>query len=277
MPQVIREMKCSEIQSNVSLYTDGVLDSSGSKIVEDHLAVCPLCRECADDVRLLRSDLRRFGRPNLPLGVTNRLKLAVRDEIALARPVFLPGASGEWIRLRLIPLGVGIAASLVVGISFLTMMFAGARTAGEIISSDRGRDTRIMIAPGRGPLSKDDYNDISATEYARNRVAVAAESPSINPQGALIALTRSLLKGKMGDDEVVVVANVFSNGLAQITEVVEPSRNGRAVGELEKALDGDLQNAPFVPSVLDNRSENVRVVLKFRTVDVNTQAPRKKR
>jgi hypothetical protein len=82
------------------------------------------------------------------------------------------------------------------------------------------------------------------------------------------------MRGDMKDDEVVVVADVFSNGLAQITEVVEPSRDRRAVGELEKALESDPAYAPFVPTTLEKRPESVRVVLKFQNVNVSTSIKR---
>lgn len=73
----------------------------------------------------------------------------------------------------------------------------------------------------------------------------------------------------MNDDEVVVVADVFSNGLAQIAEVVEPTNNWNTVNELEKALDSDPDYAPFVPSQSDRRSDTVRVIFKIQRVDVN--------
>jgi hypothetical protein len=74
----------------------------------------------------------------------------------------------------------------------------------------------------------------------------------------------------MKDDEVVVVAEVFGNGLAKIDEVVEPSRNRRAVTELEKALDSDPSFAPFVPAEVDKRPESVKVIFKIQSVNVNT-------
>ena len=75
----------------------------------------------------------------------------------------------------------------------------------------------------------------------------------------------------MRDDEVTVVADVFGNGLAQIAEVVEPSRDERAVEELERALQSDPSYAPFVPANMDQRSsETIRVVLKIQSVNVDT-------
>ncbi len=64
---------------------------------------------------------------------------------------------------------------------------------------------------------------IPAREYALARLTVAAESPSVNPHGTLVELTKALVNGDLRDDEVVVVADVYENGSAHIAEVVEPS------------------------------------------------------
>jgi hypothetical protein len=75
----------------------------------------------------------------------------------------------------------------------------------------------------------------------------------------------------MRDDEVVVVADVFGNGLAQIAEVVEPSHDQRAVEQLQQALQSDPAFAPFVPATLDQRSNSIRVILKIQNVNVSTR------
>jgi hypothetical protein len=73
----------------------------------------------------------------------------------------------------------------------------------------------------------------------------------------------------------VVVADVYSDGLAQIAEVVQPPRDKRVVGELEKALDSSNTNrTAFVPASMEERPESVRVVLKIRSVDVYARAKR---
>ncbi len=113
--------------------------------------------------------------------------------------------------------------------------------------------------------------EFGAADFDAPRPAISGESPSVNPKGALIALTRSFVRGKMKDDEVVVIAEVFGDGLARIDEVVEPSRDRRAVRELEKALKSDPNYAPpFVPANLDQRSDTVRVVFKIQSVNINT-------
>jgi hypothetical protein len=154
-------------------------------------------------------------------------------------------------------------------------MFSGTLRNGPFTGPANSGDPTVLLASNKHTFD-DDLSPISQYDYAQERLAFSSESPSINPQGALIALTRSLVRGHMKDDEVVVVADVFGNGLAQIAEVVEPSRDRRAVGELEKALDSDPSYAPFVPASLENRPDNVRVVLKFQSVNVSTRDSRDK-
>ena len=84
-------------------------------------------------------------------------------------------------------------------------------------------------------------------------------------------MANTLVRGQMKDEEVVVIADVFSDGVAQIAQVVESSRNRKAVDELKRAFDEDAQlSSPFVPAKLENRPESVRVVLRFQSVNVST-------
>ncbi len=70
------------------------------------------------------------------------------------------------------------------------------------------------------------------------------------------------------DDEVVIVADVFGNGLASIAEVVDPPQTALAMRQLEKAFATDPASAPFMPSKMDKNVEKVRVVLRIQRVDV---------
>ncbi len=100
-----------------------------------------------------------------------------------------------------------------------------------------------MLTNSNSQFPANDF-ELSAADFAAARISVSGNSPSVNPQGALIALTKSIMRGKMKDDEVVVVADVFGSGLAQIAEVVEPSKDINAVRELEKALKNNPDYAP---------------------------------
>ena len=90
-------------------------------------------------------------------------------------------------------------------------------------------------------------------------------------------MTKSLIRGGMKDEEVVVVADVFGNGLARISEIVESPSDGRSLGELEKAFESSPNSTPFVPAVMENRPDNMRIVLKFQSVNVSTGSKPAKR
>jgi hypothetical protein len=245
-------MRCEEIEDLIAIEADGSLADGESTALNEHLSTCPLCRQERDDFRGLTRDLRMLSRPQMTAASLSYLRSAVAERV---------GGSGFWIfedrrpwlQAWLMPSSVGTFASVIFGIGFLWL---------------------LSISPVRVPQTFAEnvsYRDPLQLAYVEKRVDVSSESPSINPQGALVALTSSLVRGEMSDDEVVVVAEVFGNGLAKIDEVVEPSKNRRAVGELEKALESDPSFAPFVPADIDNRPDSVRVVLKIQNVNVSTR------
>jgi hypothetical protein len=270
-------MKCSDLQDNLSLYVDGDLSEDESAAFDEHLPACPLCREKADQLRSLRTDLRQFSRPVIPQTIANRVRLSVREENRRKLLVPFLSANLEWIQMRLLPLSAGIMGSLVIGFSFLALLLSGSLAISDYSARSGRSDSRIMLSPDGGSQQDPNSADISPAEYARNRMAVAGESPSINPRGTLASISKSLSRSGIRNDGMVVVADVFSNGLARIAEVVEPSKNVGAVEVLEQAFDTNSPNAPFVPASMDQRSGNVRVVLRFQSVEVNSRTPSKRK
>lgn len=271
-------MKCSDLNENLSLYLDAYPGDELSAAIDDHLAQCPLCRQRLTELSRVRTDLRRLPRSPMPEALNARLKRSVAVETSRSRRSGLsvsPDLS-DWFAMRVMPYGIGVFASLAIGVTFLTMMFSG-RFYSDAHSVAASGESSVMLASNSDPYGNIGTERISPSDYARTRLAFANESPSVNPQGALIALTRSFIRGGPNDDEVVVVADVFGNGLAHIAEVVEPSRDRRAVDELEKALGSDPAYAPFVPADMDKRVESVRVVLKFQSVNVPTGLKTNKR
>jgi len=276
-------MKCKDIQYDLALYSEDVLSPELASAIESHFESCPICRAKNACNREIRNDLRFARRPQMPDVLARSLRTAVSNEIRTGRRSVSWASTeiGEWFQMRLMPYAVGVLASISVGLSVLTIMFSNTRTAGDEMAGPRpaSSDTSILLAGNRGPFASNTGDQvIYPADYARTRTAVSGESPSLNPQGALVAMTGSFVKKNMSGDGVVVVADVFSNGLAQIKEVIDPSRDRKAISDLEKALDADLGNAPFLPASLDNRSDSVRVVLRFQSVDVSTkELPRNRR
>jgi len=277
-------MKCENLQFNLSVYLDDCLIGQERAIVDEHLARCPLCRQKLADFQVLRNTLRVLPRPELP----GDWLVAMRNRVAQAAESNQPKFSllhtetfREWVQKRLVPYGVGTAASLLFGLTLLWSLLSAAYIPVknmELAKIESPAKPTVLLSNSNssGFASENDY-ELNAAEYANARLMVSNGSPSLNPQGALVALTRSIVRGNMKDDEVVIVADVFGDGLARIAEVVEPSSDLQAVSELEKALKDDPNYAPFVPASFDGRSETVRVIFKINRVDIKTNTKPKSR
>src|SRR5260370_6369409 len=120
-------MKCSDLQSNLTLYADGFLGLAENTALNEHLDICPLCRQKYADYREMRAALRQMRRPEISASLRNTIKASVRTELRGEKHLWLPVSSGirEWLRMRVMPYGIGVFASVVVAFVFLTMMFSG--------------------------------------------------------------------------------------------------------------------------------------------------------
>ena len=273
-------MFCENLQFKLPIYLDDILSEAERAGVEKHLAQCPVCRQKLTDFRTRRNDLRVLPRPVLSKERLTAMRNRVAQETAV-KPGMLAALFSEerreWLQMRLMPYTVGTAASLFLTTTLLWSLLAAAHIPEKTIELARNetplKSTVLLANPLSNNYSDNYGNDfeLNPASFAATRHSVSGSSPSLNPQGALVALTKSIVRGKMKDDEVVVVADVFGDGLAQITEIVEPSSDVRAVRELEKALKNDSRSAaPFVTANLDGRSDTVRVIFKINRVDIQT-------
>ena len=269
-------MKCENLKFNLSLYIDNILNDEERAVVDAHLAQCPLCRQKLDDFAALRQNLRRISQaPAMPKDLLASVKSAMRTELAPAAPpkkTYFSKGFREFLQMRVMPLTVGTAASLLFGFSLLWILLSSANR--QTPNDTYLATTQVpVIVPGRARPE----GEITAADIVAQRGLVSSESPSINPQGALLAITQSLVNRSVKEDEVVVVADISKDGLAEIEEVVEPLDDQNTVYELEKAMQRNSSDAPFVPAFLDRRADSVRVVLKIQRVDVKTSLPKAKR
>ncbi len=269
-------MNCENLQFDLSIYSDDILSEKERAGVEQHLAQCPLCRQKRDDYLALKQSLRSLDRPVISAQLLNRVRTSVAAEVQTndTTPiVILSDGVQNWFKMRFMPYSIGTAASLIVGISLLWAILAGdfSRNVDQIASYQNNTNQSILLANAG---AKD--GTFLADGLPPSSLPISDATPSLNPSGALVAVSNSLMRGKMKDEEVVVVADVFSNGLAQIAEVVQPTNNWKTVDELEKALDSDPDFAPFVPSKGDQRRDTVRVIFKIQRVDIDARIPKKK-
>lgn len=280
-----KEMKCEDLQLNLSTYLDDILTAEERSIVDEHLARCPLCRQKLADFQVLRNSLRSLPRPALSKDLLAAMRNGIAQEVKTSgrKPWFATTDDFvEWLQMRVMPYSVGTAASLIFGLLLLWSLLSAASIPNENTALAKLESpTKSTVLPAnsswRSGVVSENAFDLNAADYAAARLTVSGGSPSLNPQGALVALTKSIVRGNMKDDELVIVADVFGDGLAQIAEVVEPSSDVQAVSELEKALKNDPNYAPFVPASFDGRSETVRVIFKINRVDIKTNTKSKSR
>lgn len=270
-------MKCQDIQSDLPLFGDDLLTNEESAKVELHLTSCPLCRARLSEFKDLKNGLLKFSRPEISVSLQESIKTQVRLQLsasvssAFEKPMF---ARERWIDRWLMPYAVGTVSATLLFLSLMWAVFATGTVKMEL-AANTARPQNDNSNKMDRLLQSTDYPagiDLSPLDYAHSRASVAYESPSINPHGALAALTRSVVRGEMKDEEVVIVAEVFGNGLARIAEIVERPKDDKVLIDLQKALQSDPDFAPFVPAKMDNRSDNIHVIIKLHNVNVKASA-----
>lgn len=265
-------MKCRDLQFIIPLYSDNVLSAEELSLAEQHLDSCPVCRQKVIDLQEVRNGLRSISKPKFSLAATNELKRKVAEQLeaSTGRQMFHNvGDRRRWVDVWLMPFAVGSLSTLLVGFTLLWVIVSNEIEPSfgrESVSASTSNTTMLYPLPSTLDLE----TELTPMEYANSRSAWSHESPSINPKGSLVALTQNLLSEVKENEELTVVADVYGNGSASITEVVEASSDRRAVGELERALGSDSATAAFVPASFDQRIEPMRVVLKIQSVSINT-------
>lgn len=266
-------MKCKDLRTELALYADGRLSDELSAAVRDHLPVCPMCRERLSQMSRLKAELREMTRPVLKASELASLRAAVSAAARTAQaPQFVSleeqRPSGSLISRWFMPVLTGAAASVLLTGSLLVATIGSDFQNGIVEAAAAARRSGSSSVPATGEPFV--VSDQTPADYAASRMLVSAESPSINPAGSLAALSLPQTPGHPHEnDELVIVADVFGNGLAHIAQVIEPSRSSRSIAELRKALESDPSSAPFVPAKLDGRSEKMRVVLRIQSVNVD--------
>lgn len=250
-------MRCSDIFETLPLYADGVLNEAERTVIDSHLPSCPVCREELAEYRDLRLKLANLGSSATPAYLRARLRsITTVDQVS--RPFEYDGprrSARDRVVHWLMPMGAGAFGSVLFAFLFLSL---------------------ILVKPGDGILTNVARKQATAEDRLQAdhddsdflRIEIPEHSPEVNPAGALVALTKSIVRGNIKDEEVVVVADVFGDGLANIAEVVEPPSDEAAMRELQRAFETEPDAAPFLPTRISAGRDAVRVVVKIQRVDV---------
>ena len=263
-------MSCEDIQESLSLYCDDGLAPDERAICYQHLEVCPVCREHLVELRAIRRSLATLPRPSVPADLVPSINRALIAEAA-ARDVRQHVSFADVISDLLWPRVTRYAFSSVASLLLFASVFLALRPQLVALNEAvRAFDAAITTTEIIDPSARYDINrPISPESYSALRAPFNVESPSLNPKGALASLgdspAQTARDKRQDSDDMIVVADVFSNGAASLADVMQAPRNRRMLEDFQKAL---RQDAAFVPAELDRRPGTMRVVYSVHRVDV---------
>ena len=255
-------MLCEETRQTLSLYVDDCVSLPARVAIDEHLDRCPVCRSEIAELRSLTRSLSLMARPKPPAGLADSISDLLTIEAAARRqapPPSLGRRIARFLEPRLMPYSVGSFASVIM----FTLMLAALRPH-VVALREAALHNSVMVVQTTEP-AYDLYRPVTPEDLARRRAPFGEQSPSLNPTGALAALSRAYSQhphaGQFEDsDEMVVVADVFSNGTASLADVVQAPRDRRMLEDFESAL---RQDPSFVKASLDKRPDTMRVVFSM--------------
>ena len=262
-------MLCEETSQSLSQYVDDCVSLPARVAIDEHLDRCPVCRDEAIELRALRRRLSLLTPPTPPTGLAATISNALVIEAAARRQQPNPSLGhriASFIQPWVMPYSAGSFASVLMFFLMFTALRPHFVALREAAAQQRGSVYVIHALDGGYDL----YQPVTGKDLAAERAPFAVESPTLDPGGALAALTVSYARPHASvdsdADDMIVVTDVFSNGVASLADVVQPPRDKRMLDEFESAL---RQNAAFVEASLDRRPETMRVVFAVQKVDVD--------
>ena len=261
-------MLCEETKQSLSLYIDDCVSLPTRVAIDEHLDRCPVCRDEVAEMRSLRRRLASLSRPTPPPDLVLTISDSLIIEAAARRQAPNPSWTqrvAQFLQPRVMPYTVGSFTSVIL----FALMFAALRPHFVALreAALQNSDVLVLRTP---PIGYDLNKPVTPEDFAASRAPFAEQSPSLNPGGALAALTRAYAhphpNSYQDSDDMIVVTDVFSNGAASLADVVQAPRDKRMLAEFESAL---RQDAAFVPASLDRRPDTMRVVFAVQKVDVD--------
>ncbi len=269
-------MSCDQIQQSLSLYVDDGLTPEARSACYRHLEVCPVCRAELAELRAIRASLTMLPCPATPANLVPSINAALAVEAAeqrTRRNATTMDVVNDFALKWLQPRPMRYAFSSLASIIIFACVFAALRPHMIALHEAELAFDQMQITSQPIDLWRGGYDitkPISSESYAALRTPYNTESPSLNPAGALATLNwgtaHARPNNRESDDDMVIVADVFTNGTASLADVMQAPRDRRVLESFEKALRKD---AAFVPAALDRRPETMRVVFSVQRVDVH--------
>src|SRR4029078_2463207 len=240
-------MLCEETKQSLSPYIDDCVSLPTRVAIDEHLDRCPVCRSEVAELRSLSRSLSLLRRPRPTTDLAMVISDALAIEGAAQRQEPDPSVGqriARFLEPRLMPYTVGSFASVLL----FFMMFTALRPHFVALREASVQNTSVLIVTPLYDLNQ----PVTAEMFSASRAPFGEESPSLRPDGSLAALTRSYAHPQSHQpqdaDDMIVVANVFSNGAASLADVVQAPKDKRMLDEFESALRRD---PAFVPASYD--------------------------
>ena len=263
-------MLCEETRQSLSLYVDDCVSLPARVGIDEHLDRCPVCRAEVAELRSLTRGLGLLSRPVPPADLAANISDALYIEAAAQRQAPQPSIGYRIMRFlqpRLMPYTVGTFSSVIMFFS----MFAALRPHFVALHDAALQQNEVLmvqtggVEPGVHRFRFNLNEPVTSESLARERAPFGEQSPSLDPEGSLAALTRAYAHPNYNhydpNDDMLVVTDVFSNGVAALTDVVQPPRDKRMLDEFESAL---RQDPAFVKASLDRRPDTMRIYFWLR-------------
>ncbi len=260
-------MLCEETKQSLSLYVDDCVSLPARVAIDEHLDRCPVCRAEVAELRAITRGLGLLSRPTPPADLADTISDSIYIEAAARRQAPRPPLSYRIMRFlqpRVMPYTVGTFSSVIM----FFLMFTALRPHFVALRDAALQQNGVLVVQAGGGYYGYGYNlnePVTSESLARERAPFGEQSPTLNPGGSLAALTHAYARPNeniyAADDDMLVVADVFSNGVASLSDVVQPPRDKRMLDEFQFAL---RQDAAFVPASLDRRPDTMRVVFWCR-------------
>lgn len=263
-------MTCEELQDSLSAYVDDELPPSARMMCDGHLGLCPVCRAELADTRFLARRFSTLKRPLPPADLASAISNRLHTERAVIAQAQAPRiAASSWLPARVfsrlaphaMPFSIGAFASVLLFIAVLGALLPTMRSLHVI-----ERASLLEFAAASGEGGYDVTQPITMADYVASRTPFTALSPSLDPRGALATAAPPVSdENQMDEDDMLLVADVYSDGQASVAEVVTPPRDARMLSDLEAAL---RRTPAFVPARLDHRPPTMRVVFMVQRMNV---------
>src|SRR2546421_4937766 len=223
-------MNCEESQRAFSPSLDDALTREAGDALGEHLGAAPACRQQLEEARAVVRGLSLLARPAPPPDLSASIKDALiieRAARAASPPLSLSERATRWLSVRLMPYTVGAVYSMILFVAVfgaLRQQLRLLRNLAEEQALESGQPSGVVWVEGRGAY--DVTRPLAPDLAVAARAPFTNESPTLNPRGALAALTLAPASGGRPDaDDMVVVADGYGNGSAPLAAAVEAPRH----------------------------------------------------